>query len=71
MTIYKKGQVVYERMRPNQKLVVVDINGNIYSCIAQEHPSLKALTYFERDLNPEIETSQNKNDDVNSIRELT
>ena len=48
MALFKEGEIVVERIRPNQKLIVVGVRGNIYSCIAQENPAMNPLTYFER-----------------------
>jgi len=59
MHIYKMGQVVFERMRPNQKLIVVSVDRNIYSCVDQERPWQKAFSYHERDLNSDLKTKEN------------
>lgn len=47
---FKVGDVVYERVRSTQKLIVRSSVGNVYYCIAEEAPHRKALVYFERDL---------------------
>ncbi len=48
--IYKNGEVVFDRMRPNQKLVISSYSNNIYCCIPQEESTQKQLVYFEREL---------------------
>lgn len=50
MGIFQIGEVVFDRMRPNQKLVVIAMNGRAYSCAPEENRALKPLTYLERDL---------------------
>jgi len=47
---YKEDEVVYERIRPNQKLIVKGNVGKIYYCKVQEDPNRKELVYFEREL---------------------
>lgn len=49
---YKAGDVVRERIRPNQKLVIKRYLNNIYYCMAEENPRQKELVYLERDLKP-------------------
>jgi hypothetical protein len=49
---YKAGDVVYDRMRPLQKLVVRRYLNQIYYCKAQENANRKELVYFERELLP-------------------
>lgn len=50
--MYKAGQIVYERIRPNQKLIVNRYNQNMYYCRDEENPNRKELVYLERDLMP-------------------
>lgn len=47
---FKEGDVVVERNRPTQKLVVDRYLNQIYYCKDQENSKLKELVYFERDL---------------------
>lgn len=47
---YKNGEVVFDRVRPNQKLVINSHSNNIYYCIPQEDQAKKQLVYFEREL---------------------
>jgi hypothetical protein len=47
---YKKGEVVFERTHPTQKLVVRRFADRVYYCLAQENPAQKELVYFEREL---------------------
>lgn len=47
---YKEGEVVFERIRPNQKLVVKRFTHNMYYCKVQENPNRKDLVYLEREL---------------------
>lgn len=54
---FKKGEVVYERVRPSQKLIIQNQVGLIYYCTAQEHPHAKALVFFERELETKSYTS--------------
>jgi hypothetical protein len=49
-TKYKVGEIVFERIRPAQKLIVSYYKNKIYYCKAQEHQHRKELVYFERDL---------------------
>ena len=49
-TKYKAGQIVFERIRPSQKLVVSHYFDKIYYCKVEEHRHRKELVYFERDL---------------------
>lgn len=47
---FKEGQEVYERIRPNQKLVISRFSKGIYYCKVEERKLAKELTYLERDL---------------------
>jgi hypothetical protein len=47
---FKEGEIVYERVRPTQKLIVKNHAGLIYYCHREEHPDRKALVFFEREL---------------------
>ena len=49
---YKAGQIVSERVRPNQQLIVNRCNHNMYYCKVAENPKRKELVYLERDLMP-------------------
>ena len=50
--IYKEGEVVSERTRPNQKLIVKRYSSNMYYCQAEESATRRELVYLERDLMP-------------------
>jgi hypothetical protein len=47
---YKTGDVVYERIRPAQKLIVKRFASNLYYCQAEENSQIKRLVYLEREL---------------------
>lgn len=51
---YKEGEIVYDRIRPSQKLIVSGHNGKIYYCKIEEAPHRKELTYFERELKSDL-----------------
>ncbi len=48
--IYKLGEVVCERVRPNQKLIITRQNGKVYHCVPQENRKRKPLVFLARDL---------------------
>ena len=50
---YKNGEVVFERIRPTQKLVIRGYLNGIYYCKSQEANTQRELVYFERDLKGE------------------
>jgi hypothetical protein len=47
---YKAGEIVYDRIRPSQKLVIERCADRIYYCKLQEAPHRKAIVYMEREL---------------------
>ncbi len=47
---FKAGEIVYERIRPAQNLIIRNHVGLIYYCSAQEHPTAKPLVFFEHEL---------------------
>ena len=47
---YKAGDVVYERIRPTQKLIVKRYASNMYYCQAEENSHRKELVFQEREL---------------------
>ena len=49
---FKKGEVVKERIRPTQKLIITRYINKLYYCKIEENPNLKELVYFERELMP-------------------
>jgi len=49
---FKKGEVVKERIRPSQNLIISRCNNRLYHCKIEENPNLKELVYFERELMP-------------------
>lgn len=51
-TKYQIEQLVYERIRPFQKLIVKKFAFDVYYCQPEETPTERLLTYLERDLAP-------------------
>jgi hypothetical protein len=47
---FKEGDEVYERIRPDQKLIVSRFFGGVYYCKVVENPQRKELIYAEREL---------------------
>jgi hypothetical protein len=47
---YKLGDIVSEKTRPSQKMVIERHADGIYYCRLIEAPNRKALVYLERDL---------------------
>jgi len=47
---YKEGDIVNERVRPTQKLIVSRLFNKLYYCKVHEHPLRKELVFFEREL---------------------
>lgn len=47
---YELGDVVIERVRPNQQLIIMQRNGRIYYCVPQENVKRKPLVFYARDL---------------------
>jgi len=54
---YKEGDIVNERVRPLQKLIINRHINNIYYCKIQENPRRKNLVFFERDLQSDINST--------------
>lgn len=52
---YELGEVVFERVRPNQKLIIMQRSGKIYYCVPQENLKRKALVFYARDLRGSME----------------
>lgn len=52
---YELGEVVFERVRPNQKLIVMNRVGNLYYCVPKENLKRKALVFYARDVCGNIE----------------
>jgi hypothetical protein len=48
--LFKRGEVVYERTHPAQKLVVTRYERGLYYGRAQEHKNQRELVFFEREL---------------------
>lgn len=57
-TKYKLGDIVSERVRPSQKLIISRQTKNMYYCKIQENPRRKELVYFEREL--QLDATQNR-----------
>jgi len=47
---YKEGDIVNERVRSAQKLIVSRLFNKLYYCKTFENPRRKALVFFEREL---------------------
>lgn len=47
---YEDGEVVFERIRPTQKLVISSFSNGLYYCKILEGRVRKAFVYFEREL---------------------
>jgi hypothetical protein len=47
---FKEGEIVVDRIRPNQPLVIKKIDGNIYHCTIVNQPHRSTLFYFEKDI---------------------
>ena len=46
---YKKGDIVFERIRPTQKLTVKEVVYNVYYCQPEENKK-RELVFLEHDL---------------------
>jgi uncharacterized protein YodC (DUF2158 family) len=51
---FKKGDVVYERTRPTQKIIITRVVAGLYYGKAQERIGQKELVFFERDLKSDM-----------------
>ncbi len=49
---FKEGEEVYERIRPNQKLIISRYFKGIYYCKVAENPNRKELIYHAKELKP-------------------
>lgn len=49
-TKFKEGEEVYDRIRPDQKLIISRYFKGIYYCKTTENSHRKELIYFEREL---------------------
>ncbi len=47
---FKAGEVVFERTRPNQRMVIIDCNGHIYTCVTQDSIKGRKLIFPAREL---------------------
>ena len=47
---YEDGEVVFERIRPSQKLVISSFSNGLYYCKILGSRVKKAFVYFEREL---------------------
>jgi len=47
---YKIGDIVYDRTRPSQQLVITKHQFNTYYCQPVDNPRQRALVFFEADL---------------------
>lgn len=47
---YKDGEIVFERIHPDQKLIISNYMNGLYYCRLQGTRSKKTFVYFERDL---------------------
>lgn len=60
---YKEGEVVFEKARPLQKLVVERYLDKLYYCKLPEAPQRKSLVFLERDL-----MAYNDNDSIQQFK---
>lgn len=52
---YSRGIFIYAKENPTVKLVISDYKQRIYFCSIVDHPEMKQLAYFERELiNPNV-----------------
>ncbi len=51
---YKEGDIVSERVRPLQKLIISRFINKIYYCKIFENPRRKELVFFERELQSNV-----------------
>ncbi len=49
---YKEGEIVYAKVKPDQKLLIRRYVDKIYYCKIQKDPTLKELVFFEREILP-------------------
>jgi hypothetical protein len=47
---YKEGEIVYERVRPTQKLLIRRCADGVYYCNVEESHTKKELVFLERDI---------------------
>lgn len=47
---FKKGEVVIEKTRPTNRLIISRFDNGMYYCKAEEGMERKELVYLERDL---------------------
>lgn len=47
---YKKGEVVFERIHPTQKLIINNYTDRLYYCTIPQDHTRKGLVFFEREL---------------------
>jgi len=47
---YKEGEVVYDRVRPNQNLIIKRYYKGVYYCVPDERANGKELIYLVGDL---------------------
>ncbi|MFT6865955.1 MAG: hypothetical protein ACJA08_000782 [Cyclobacteriaceae bacterium] len=47
---FKEGEIVVDRVRPNQRLIIKKINGNIYHCHVYHKSNRSTLFFFEKDI---------------------
>jgi hypothetical protein len=47
---FSTGEIVFEKMRPRQRLIIRNYLDQLYYCNAFEAPDRKPLVFLERDL---------------------
>jgi hypothetical protein len=57
---YEDGEVVFERIRPSQKMVISGFSNGLYYCEVLGGQVKKALVYFERELRSAITAADKK-----------
>ena len=55
---YKEGDIVNERVRSSQKLIITRLLNKLYYCKIQENPGRKELVFFERELQWDINSAK-------------
>lgn len=47
---FRIGEIVFETVRPQQKLVIIKAQGKLYHCKPHDNMNRPAIVYSERDL---------------------
>lgn len=57
---YKNGDVVFESIHPNQRLIIQGYARGVYHCATQEDSSRNGLVYYERELKPYLHENESE-----------